>query len=70
MRTSSGIHRGCSITARDISTIHSPPSGPVRTCAGRNQLSVEVSNSCFFFPRRPLGGERHALRLQDAAVQQ
>ena len=42
---SSGIHSGCSMTARYMSAIQSAPSGPVLSIVGRNQLSLEARNS-------------------------
>ena len=42
---SSGIHSGCSITARYMSATQRAPSGPVLSIVGRNQLSVEARNS-------------------------
>ena len=42
---STGIHSGCSMTARYISAIQSAPSGPILSMVGRNQLSLEARNS-------------------------
>ncbi len=52
---SSGIHSGCSMTARYMSAIQRAPSGPVLSMVGRNQLSLEARNSRpdSLGPRRP-----------------
>src|SRR5947208_952185 len=50
---SGGIQRGCSITKRYMSTTHTAPSGPVRTCTGRNQLSADARNSRAASPSAP-----------------
>ena len=39
--SSAGIHRGCSITQRYMSTTYKQPSGPVRAWTGRNHEFVD-----------------------------
>ena len=58
---SAGIHCGCSITARYMSTTHRAPSGPVRAIVGRNQLSADDRNSRPLFVLGPAADERHAV---------
>ena len=67
---SSGMYSGCSITARYMSAIHNPPSGPVRSDVGRNQLSLDAKNSdcCSSAGRRLV--KRHALARQDFSMDQ
>jgi hypothetical protein len=36
---------GCSITSRYMSATYRAPSGPFASCTGRNQMSVERTNS-------------------------
>src|SRR5438552_1410112 len=72
---SSGMDHGCSPTSRYMSNTCSVPSGAVTKFTGRNQLSVEATNSHFSSIRRavkvaPRGSSaRHEpVRRQKAAV--
>ena len=65
---SSGIDQGCSIVSRYMSSTCSVPSGALTKLTGRNQVSVEATNSALGSAAdRPEG---HAVGLDGHAVDQ
>ena len=65
---SSGIDQGCSIVSRYMSSTCRVPSGALTKLTGRNQVSVEATNSA---PRvGPTGAEGHAVGLDGHPVDQ